>query len=224
MTNVKKGKGAAYRFLLDLVGHQGDECVRFPFSGDAEGYGLMSHNGGRYRAHRFMCQLAHGEPPTPQHTAAHTCGKGHEGCVNPKHLEWKTQADNLADRYVHGTIAVKTWGFDGRLTEEQVQYVKDMRGKKPQRALAAELGVSLSCISQIMTGRSRRPVKLIKWFSPEQEAQVRELTEQGKNFSQIGRIMGRDPSSVGRLAKKLGLKKNYEPWPKGTDTSSLDRY
>lgn len=50
-----------------------------------------------------MCQKAHGDPPSPKHDAAHSCGRGHEGCVNPNHLSWKTKKQNQADRITHGT-------------------------------------------------------------------------------------------------------------------------
>jgi hypothetical protein len=216
--------GKAYDFLAGLLGNQSDECIPFPFSRNDEGYGTLGHNGARYKAHRLMCRLAHGEPPSPQHNAAHLCGKGHEGCVNPNHLAWKTQAENLADRHLHGTLTKKRWDFNGILTEEQVQYVRSMRGRKPQRKLAAELGVSLSCISQIMTGRSRRPIKLLRYWTPEEDERIRELNEQGKNFSQIARTIGRDAAGVGRRARRMGLKPNYVPWAKGTITSEIDLY
>lgn len=34
-----------------------------------------------------MCELVYGKPPMPKHQAAHNCGKGNLGCINPKHLE-----------------------------------------------------------------------------------------------------------------------------------------
>lgn len=151
--NANRGKGKAYAFLAALVGHQGDECVTFPFCRNDEGYGMLGHDGRRHKAHRLMCQIAHGEPPTPEHTAAHLCGKGHEGCINPKHLEWKTQSDNLADREAS---AIYRGGRRAKLTPSQVQYIRDMRGKKPQRQLAAELGVTTSSINRISTERKWR--------------------------------------------------------------------
>lgn len=105
----------------------------------------------------MMCQLTQGLPPTARHTAAHSCGNGHKGCVNPNHLAWKTQSENLADRETHGTVFRNTSGRRNKLTPQQVQYIKDMRGKKPQRDLAAELGVTASSINRISTGRKWRP-------------------------------------------------------------------
>jgi hypothetical protein len=56
------------------------------------------------RATRVMCKLAHGPAPTPKHHAAHSCGKGHEACINPKHLRWATPRENAADAKLHGTF------------------------------------------------------------------------------------------------------------------------
>jgi hypothetical protein len=55
------------------------------------------------RAHRVMCEIAHGPKPAPGFVAAHTCGKGREGCVNPRHLRWASQKENMADKLLHGT-------------------------------------------------------------------------------------------------------------------------
>jgi hypothetical protein len=51
-----------------------------------------------------MLTLTAGPPPSPDHEAAHSCGRGHEGCVNPKHLRWATHKENQADKEGHGTI------------------------------------------------------------------------------------------------------------------------
>jgi hypothetical protein len=52
----------------------------------------------REAAHRAMCRLIHGNPPTPKHQAAHSCGNGRRGCVHPGHLRWATDAENRAER------------------------------------------------------------------------------------------------------------------------------
>lgn len=93
------GKGVAYEWLVRHVSYPGDNCLTWPFARDSRvGRGLLGHESRRYWAHRLMCILAHGEPPTPKHQASHTCGRGHEGCVNPRHLEWKTNSENQYDR------------------------------------------------------------------------------------------------------------------------------
>ena len=54
-------------------------------------------------ASRYMCELVNGSPPTPRHEAAHSCGWGQGGCVNPRHLRWATRVENEAEKIIHGT-------------------------------------------------------------------------------------------------------------------------
>lgn len=136
-----RGKGRAAAFLLDLVGHGGDECIRWPFTRNQRGYGLLGWNGTHQEAHRLMCKLAHGEPPTPEHQATHNCGRGHLGCVNPNHLEWKTGSQNQFDRRRHGTHGCGR-GRRGALTPAQIAEIRASKGAVTQRELAARYGVA----------------------------------------------------------------------------------
>jgi len=99
---VSNGVPAEWIFSTALP-YMGTECLEWPFAKYQNGYGLVRHDGRNTVASRFICMLAHGEPPTEFHEAAHTCGKGHLGCVNPRHLSWKTKIENEADKKVHGT-------------------------------------------------------------------------------------------------------------------------
>lgn len=40
----------AYDFLVSLVGHQGDECITYPFYRNDEGYGMVRLDGVAYKA------------------------------------------------------------------------------------------------------------------------------------------------------------------------------
>jgi hypothetical protein len=76
---------------------EGDECLIYPFKRYVNGYGGTRVDGIETYAHRHMCRKKHGEPPTPEHEAAHKCGNGNLGCINPNHLRWATHAENMAD-------------------------------------------------------------------------------------------------------------------------------
>lgn len=154
-TGPNFGKGAGIAFLRALIGHQGDECVTWPMSQDGRGYGVCAFEGCSYKAHRLMCVLAHGEPPTPKHQAAHSCGNGHLRCVNPRHLSWKTMTENAADMVAHGTARFDR-GRRYRLTVEQVQEILALKGKMTQRAIAAMYGVKDKQISKIHLGQCWR--------------------------------------------------------------------
>lgn len=67
-------------------------------------------------------------------------------CVNPDHLEAVPQSVNISR------------SRQGRLTEDDVRSIRDQRGKKTQRQLAVEFGVSHTTIKDIQLGRMWRHV------------------------------------------------------------------
>lgn len=104
--------GATVEWLAAQVGHDGEGCLTWPFSRNPKGYGQTWWNGQPAIASRVMCILANGEPPTPEHQAAHSCGNGTKGCVHPRHLSWKTSFANQQDRLRHGGVmAGKRWSW-----------------------------------------------------------------------------------------------------------------
>ena len=113
---------------------------------------MFGLNGKLEYAHRFMCQLVHGDPPTDKHQAAHSCGNGHLGCVNPKHLTWKTPEANQQDKREHGRAY--TDGGRYKLTPADVAEIRAMRGKKTQDEMAKMFGVSRRNIGAVLSGRS----------------------------------------------------------------------
>jgi hypothetical protein len=68
-----------------------DECVTWPFSRNRDGYPSG-------QKHRWVCEKVNGPSPSARHVAAHSCDRGHEGCINKRHLEWKTHAENMRDK------------------------------------------------------------------------------------------------------------------------------
>lgn len=147
-----KGKGLAYQFLLDHVHHRGRECVIWKFAHDNAGYGMLGVNSGHYRAHRLMCRMAHGEPPTPKHQAAHECGN--RNCVNPVHLSWKTNSENQRDSVKHGTASRKPGDRRFKLTAADVVKIRAMKGQKPHAEIAEMFGVSRDAIDKVIAGIS----------------------------------------------------------------------
>jgi hypothetical protein len=146
-----KGTGSAYKWLVDHMAYQHDYCLIWPFS-LTRGYGHLSYKGKRYAAHRLMCELVYGDPPVFGYQAAHSCGKGHKACVNPRHLSWKEAADNQLDKRVHGTAyrGGKKW----KLTPIEVLEIRGLKGTKTQDELAEIYGVGRQNIGAILTGRS----------------------------------------------------------------------
>ena len=156
---TKKAKsGAHMAFLRSLVGRNDNECVPWPFPSRCEdNYGVVQYEGRLTGAHRVMCRLAHGEPPTPKHHAAHSCGRSI--CVNPLHLRWATASENEADKKLHGTVPHSN-GLP-RLSENQVRRIK-RRLTTVERGdithLAFQFGVARKTINDIRFGKTWRHI------------------------------------------------------------------
>jgi hypothetical protein len=84
--------------------------------------------------------------------AAHNCGKGHLGCVNPSHIEWKTLQQNAMDRVRHRRVRKPTTFI--KLNEEQVMEIRAARGFVRQKDLAKRFGVSTQTIVSIQRRRT----------------------------------------------------------------------
>ena len=141
--------GAPSKWLNDHINFEGDCCLPWPFGKGEDGYGRVAHNGSWPRASRIMCILAHGEPPTPDHLACHSCGKGHEACVNPKHLYWGTPLENSSDMVVHGTRLNGEAVHSSKLTAAQVLEIRTLCRTLPQKDVAAKFGISKQRVSKI---------------------------------------------------------------------------
>ena len=135
-------------FLENVVlSFDGNECLIWPYAKNLEGYGRIKRDGKTCLVTRIVCEHEHGPPPTPKHHAAHLCGKGNLGCVNRKHLAWKTPKENNADKLLHGTAQRGGRNGFAKLTESQVLLIRS--SAKLQRELAEEYGLSPGAISNI---------------------------------------------------------------------------
>lgn len=140
--------GAPLAFLKSYLGTDETDCIEWPFCRHPDGYGKLQFRGKTAYANRVMCTLAHGEPPSNDHEAAHSCGN--RPCINQNHLRWATRADNHADMVAHGTMPLGEGHANSKLTEQAVIAIR--RSGAPCSALAAEHGVSPTNISVIRRG------------------------------------------------------------------------
>jgi hypothetical protein len=156
LTGPKRAKAAPYaahNFIADVaIPYEGEDCLIWPFGRTADGYGGISIRGNKMEAHRVICIEVHGQPPTRKHHAAHTCGNGRKGCVNPHHLRWATPAENEHDKLLHGTIVRGEKGVQTKLTRQQVLEIRSLRGQITNKEIAIRYGVALSTISMIQIG------------------------------------------------------------------------
>lgn len=138
-------------WLKEHVDYDGPDCLIWPWSRFTTGYGQVGIDRKVHGAHRVMCELVNGPPPTPAHQAGHSCGLGHDACVHPKHLSWKTKSENRRDREQHRR---KIKNFRYKLTPEQAEEIRKLAGTMTNTALAAKYGVSRGCVRQIIKGET----------------------------------------------------------------------
>lgn len=148
----RRGNRELMDWILQHKTHKGDDCLIWPFTRSTDGRGQITVGGKNRKAPRIMCEVAHGAPPTPEHQAAHSCGKGHTGCISPDHLSWKTRVENEADKMIHGTRPLGVDAWNAKLTADDVQEIR--RRSKSERCsdLAKEFGVHPGTISQLKRG------------------------------------------------------------------------
>jgi len=141
------------------INYTGDDCLLWPFGRNSAGRGATAKPGvGWYAAHVAVCEATKSPRPSPYHEAAHSCGRGHDGCVAPKHLRWATAKENQADRRKHGTHREGTAiRHKAKLTEAEARYIATSPNAGVD--LADRFGVSPSAISHIRRGRNWKSVQ-----------------------------------------------------------------
>lgn len=131
---------------------EGDGCLIWPYSKCGKGYARIWREGKMRCVSRIVCWAERGPPPTPEHEAAHLCGKGHLACCNPKHLVWKTRSENQADRLIHGTHSRGERSGCSKLTEAEVTEIR--ASTTPTAKLATKYRVSQQQILDIKARKS----------------------------------------------------------------------
>lgn len=150
---LEHARSQAARFWSKVSAGGPDECWPWTAGTDKDGYGKFAVTlpplGGRspqkhVRAHRLAFLLVHG---VAFGLVLHSCDN--PPCCNPGHLRDGTQSQNVRDSVERGRFR-----GNAKLTPAQVAYVREMRGKRAARVLAAELGVCFSAVSHVWTGRN----------------------------------------------------------------------
>jgi len=122
----------------------------------SNGYGTIRVGQQAFGLHRFVAKLAHGNP-APNQIAMHSCN--HRPCINPEHLSWGTQSENLKYAVILGRHYVS--GVKGescgrsKLSEAEVLAIrKSFSPKMNSVALAKKYNVSKSNIMSIVKRKS----------------------------------------------------------------------
>ncbi|MEO7387413.1 MAG: DNA (cytosine-5-)-methyltransferase [Gammaproteobacteria bacterium] len=146
-------EGAPSAFLDAHVTHAGNDCVIWPYARLASGYGSVQSEGKTARAHRVMCQLAHGVPADRSFDAAHSCGT--RLCINPRHLRWATRTENMADAITHGTTTRGEKHGAHRLTEDDVREIMArLADGETHESIALGFDVARTTVTDISKGKN----------------------------------------------------------------------
>lgn len=129
-----------------------DDC--WPWTGPRlpKGYGRVYIDGRDSYVHRVVWEEENGPIPDGM-LVCHTCDN--PPCCNPAHLFLGTNADNLADMRAKGRAAPLPprpgeRNPAAKLTEADVQRIRDLCGRQSQASVAREFGVSTSLVSKIV--------------------------------------------------------------------------
>lgn len=151
----RPANGEAYAYLSKIViAYQDNECLIWPFHRSRSGYAMINIHGSPTTVSRIVCQRVYGPSPAGQIDAAHSCGNGHLGCVNPKHLRWATRSENADDKLIHGTITQGERHPRSKLTAADVREIRRLCQSASARSVAREYRVSSSTIERILRGES----------------------------------------------------------------------
>lgn len=149
--NLTKKYEAITFFKEVVVPYEGDECLIWPHSKNDDGYGIVRWNGKTSLVCRILCEITTNQPGDG-YESAHSCGNGMQGCVNKKHLSWKTSAENTADKFTHGTVLRGEDNPPAKLTNEQALEIFSHPKTISASKLASQYGVSKTTIFNIRAG------------------------------------------------------------------------
>lgn len=198
-----------YNWLVQQIGHVGDECLIWPFACCTPGYGTFQYQKKKHLSHRWMCEQTKGPAPDESSHAAHSCGN--RRCVNHNHLNWKSQSDNQLDRREHGTNnKTRT-----KLTAVQADQIRKLKGFETSIQTAARYGVTESNVRLIQDGKTWGP-RIMEFWTTEEDDRIREAISLGYNFRQIAEHVGahRSMQAVTMRAYRIGLKSGQERAPR----------
>jgi len=144
------GNNVLREWIAAHVSHSGDGCLIWPFTRDNHGYPQITIAGRNRKATRVMCEAVHGVAPTEKHHAAHLCGNGHEGCIHPQHLAWKSRKENEADKILHGTLRYGEKHPAAKLNKSSVEEIRRRcNSGELLKNIAKDFGIHPGTVSQI---------------------------------------------------------------------------
>ena len=128
------------------------DCIRcLSHFHDRQNYPLLRRNGERFKFARHILFRKFGRQPENIITR-HTCDNS--WCVNPDHITIGTHGDNCKDKIERGRLPIGEKHWNCRLTDSQVQQIRDATGT--QKSIAVRFGLSRSHVASIKLGYRRQ--------------------------------------------------------------------
>jgi hypothetical protein len=149
---VRQERGVVQRFIKEVaLPYRGTECLIWPFSKrGTTGYAQMLVNGKNITVSRFVCETVWGPPPTPDHEAAHSCGRGGDGCIAATHLRWLLHIENMQEAIAHGTSLRGRRHPNCVLDEQKVRTIRAIGDQLPQAEIAGIFGIARTTVNAIL--------------------------------------------------------------------------
>lgn len=148
----KRGLSLKDRFW-DCVDKTGD-CWVWIAGKHSAGYGVIRVDGKTKCAHRLSCEWHHGKAPRGKNVVMHSCDN--PSCVNPAHLRWGTQQDNIADAIAKGRMDNSGENHGAhKLTDNDVMRLLAELPRRSQRSVARQFGVSQQYVSKLYRNGGR---------------------------------------------------------------------
>ena len=132
------------------------DCINWSKGLAHNGYGLTTRNNKTYRAHRLAYCDYHNidHADLKGQVVRHTCDN--RKCVNPEHLVIGTHQDNMDDMKKRNRAAKGLDNGSGKLTPEQVTYIRTHYVKRSKEfgtvALWRKFGVNNTTIGRAVRG------------------------------------------------------------------------
>nr|WP_313709014.1 hypothetical protein [Brucella intermedia] len=138
----------SYREFIEYALHEydSDDCLIWPYQKTNKGYAVITIDGTRTTVSRYICREINGKPPQEEYQAAHSCGNGHLGCINSRHLRWATPSENHEDKNIHGTMIAGEDSNLSKLSESDVLAIRDLRPSMKVKDLAEKFGCSTGLV------------------------------------------------------------------------------
>jgi hypothetical protein len=183
-------------------------CLEWQGYRGPKGYGEFAFRGRMRRVHQLAIEWFGGVEIPEGMMVCHSCDN--PSCCNHEHLFIGDNAANMADRDAKGRVRHGMAHRNTRVTDEQITTMFGLEKEGLTREeIARRIGCSAQLAGGILNGRYRRshplvaavPTKgpLIRFYSAEERALIKQRAAEGKRAAEIAAEIGRPKRHVFKL-------------------------